>query len=163
MNPTVCRSKRMLPWRKHKSSLTPGPNSMRRSPCRGLEEMWMRSRSAGARAVAPKISFWPQRRHNCAVEACGSIPRRRNRSRSRLRSLAHGRCAGALLGTYMRDIGGKSGRRPGSHLQVQASGPHNARPAHWRLVGRSRRGEVAEGCTGGVAGRSKGLICLRVT
>ena len=71
----------------------------------------------------------PQRRHNCAVEACGSIPRRRNRSRSRLRSLAQSRCAGALLGTYMRDIGGKSGRRPGRHLQVEASGPGNAASA----------------------------------
>ena len=71
------------------------------------------------------------------------------------------RCAGALLGTYMRDTGGKSGRRPGRHLQVEASGPGNARPAHWRLAGRFRRGEVAEGCAGGAAGRSKGLICLR--
>ena len=61
----------------------------------------------------------------------------------------------------MRDTGGKSGRRPGRHLQVEASGPGNARPAHWRLAGRFRRGEVAEGCAGGAAGRSKGLICLR--
>ena len=30
-------------------------------------------------------------------------------------------------------------------------------------VGRFRRGEVMEGCAGGAAGRSKGLICLRVT
>ena len=30
------------------------------------------------------------------------------------------RCAGALLGTWMRDTGGKSGRRPGRHLQVEA-------------------------------------------
>ena len=28
----------------------------------------------------------------------------------------------------MRDTGGKSGRRPGRHLQVEASGPGNARP-----------------------------------
>ncbi len=63
----------------------------------------------------------------------------------------------------MEDAGGKSGRRPGCHLQVDASGPGNARPAHWRLAGRFRRGEVTEGCAGGAAGRSKGLICLRVT
>ena len=68
-----------------------------------------------------------------------------------------------LRGTWMEDTGGKSGRRPGRHLQVEASGPGNARPAHWRLAGRSRRGEVVEGCAGGAAGRSKGLICLRVT
>ena len=48
-------------------------------------------------------------------------------------------------------------------IQVEASGPGNARPAHWRLAGRFRRGEVAEGCAGGAAGRSKGLICLRGT
>ena len=30
-------------------------------------------------------------------------------------------------------------------------------------AGRSRRGEVMEGCVGELAGRSKGLICLRVT
>ena len=30
----------------------------------------------------------------------------------------------------MEDAGGKLGRRPGSHLQVEASGPGNARPAH---------------------------------
>ena len=33
------------------------------------------------------------------------------------------RCAGGLLGTRMEDTGGKSGRRPGRHLQVEASGP----------------------------------------
>ena len=63
----------------------------------------------------------------------------------------------------MEDTGGKSGRRPGRHLQVEASGPGNARPAHWRLAGRFRRGEVAKGCAGGAAGRSKTLICLRET
>ena len=73
------------------------------------------------------------------------------------------RCAGALLVTCMGDTGGKSGRRPGRHLQVEAFGPGNARPAHWRHAGRFRRGEVRQGCAGGAAGRSKGLICLRVT
>ena len=68
-----------------------------------------------------------------------------------------------LRRTWMEDTGGKSGRRPGRHLQVEASGPGNARPAHWRLAGRFRRGKVTEGCAGGAAGRSKGLICLRVT
>ena len=83
--------------------------------------------------------------HNCAVEACGPIPRRRNRSRSRLRSLAQSRCAGALLGTYMRDIGGKSGRRPGRHLQVEAFGPGNAAGVQQRLAGQFRGGEIAQG------------------
>ena len=63
----------------------------------------------------------------------------------------------------MEDAGGKSGRCRGSHLQVEASRPGNARSAHWRLAGRLRRGKVTEGCVGGAAGRSKGLICLHVT
>ena len=63
----------------------------------------------------------------------------------------------------MEDRGGKSGRRPGRHLQVEASGSGNARPAHWRHAGRFRRGEVTEGCAGGAEGRSKRLICLRRT
>ena len=63
----------------------------------------------------------------------------------------------------MEDTGGKSGRRPERHLQAEASGPGNARPAHWRLAGRFRRGEVVEGCAGGAEGRSKTLICLRGT
>ena len=57
----------------------------------------------------------------------------------------------------------KPGRRPGSHLQVEASGPRNAASVQQRRAGRSRRGEVAEGCACGAEGRSKGLICLRVT
>ena len=36
------------------------------------------------------------------------------------------RCAGGLRGTWMEDTGGKSGRRPGRHLQVEAFGPGNA-------------------------------------
>ena len=40
------------------------------------------------------------------------------------------RCAGALLGAWMGDTGGKSGRRPGRHLQVEASGPGNAASVH---------------------------------
>ena len=63
----------------------------------------------------------------------------------------------------MRDIGGKSGRRPGRHLQVEAFGPGNAASVQQRLAGRFRRGEVAEGCAGGAEGRSKTLICLRET
>ena len=74
-----------------------------------------------------------------------AIPRRRNRSRSHLRSLAPSRCAGALLGTYRRDTGGKSGRRPGRHLQVEASGPGNAAGVQQRLAGRFRGGEIAQG------------------
>ena len=63
----------------------------------------------------------------------------------------------------MGDTGGKSGRRPGRHLQVEASGPANAASVEQRLVGRSRRGEVVEGCAGVAEGRSKRLICLRRT
>ena len=63
----------------------------------------------------------------------------------------------------MEDAGGKSGRRPGSHLQVEAYGPGNATSVQQRLACRFRRGEVAEGCAGGAEGRSKGLICLRQT
>ena len=37
------------------------------------------------------------------------------------------RYARALLRTYMRDTGGKSGRRPGRHLQVEASGSEKCR------------------------------------
>ena len=77
-----------------------------------------------------------------------------------------GQAAKSMRRSSPRDLDGiyrrKLARRPGSHLQVEA-GPGNARPAHWRLAGRSRRGEVVEGCAGGPAGRSKGLICLRVT
>ena len=46
----------------------------------------------------------------------------------------------------MEDTGGKSGRRPGRHLQVEASGPGNARPAHGGLrvdSGESLRRKVA--------------------
>ena len=63
----------------------------------------------------------------------------------------------------MGDTGGKSGRRPGRHLQVEASGLGNATSVQQRLAGRSRRGEVVEGCAGGAEGRSKRLICLRGT
>jgi len=45
----------------------------------------------------------------------------------------------------MRDIGGKSGRRPGRHLQVEASGPGNAAGVQLRLAGRFRGGEIAQG------------------
>ena len=78
---------------------------------------------------------------------------------------AEGRSKGliCLCGTWMEDTGGKSGRRPGSHLQVEASGPGNAASVQHRLAGRFRRGEVTEGCAGGAEGRSKRLICLRRT
>merc|ERR1739841_317651 len=89
--------------------------------------------------------------------------RRRNCSRSCLRSLTPSQCAGALRGTWMGDTGGKSGRRPGNHLQFEASGPGNAASVQQRLAGRFRRGEVVEGCAGGAEGRSKTLICLRET
>ena len=45
----------------------------------------------------------------------------------------------------MEDAGGKSGRRPGRHLQVEASGPGNAAGVQQRLAGRFRGGEIAQG------------------
>ena len=51
------------------------------------------------------------------------------------------RCTGALIGTWMEDTGGKSARRPGRHLQVEASGSGNAAGVRQRLVGRFRGGE----------------------
>jgi len=45
----------------------------------------------------------------------------------------------------MGDTGGKSGRRPGRHLQVEASGPRNAAGVQQRLAGRFRGGEIAQG------------------
>ena len=47
----------------------------------------------------------------------------------------------------MEDTGGKSGRRPGRHLQVEASGPGNAAGVQQRLAGRFRGGEIAPGRT----------------
>ena len=35
------------------------------------------------RAAPPSRSFWPKKCRGCAAEACGSIPRRQNCSRSR--------------------------------------------------------------------------------
>ena len=45
----------------------------------------------------------------------------------------------------MEGTGGKSGRRPGRHLQVEASGPGNAASVQQRLAGRFRGGEIAQG------------------
>jgi len=47
----------------------------------------------------------------------------------------------------MGDTGGKSARRPGRHLQVEASGPGNAAGVQQRLAGRFRGGEIAPGRT----------------
>ena len=47
----------------------------------------------------------------------------------------------------MEDAGGKSGRRPARHLQVEASGPANAVSVQQRLAGRFRGGEIAPGRT----------------
>ena len=47
----------------------------------------------------------------------------------------------------MGDTGGKSGRRPARHLQVEASGPRDDTIAQWRLAGRFRGGEIAQGRT----------------
>ena len=55
--------------------------------------------------------------------------------KARLRSLAPSRSAGALLGTCMEDTGGKSARRPGRPLQVEAFGPGNAASVQRRLAG----------------------------
>ena len=45
----------------------------------------------------------------------------------------------------MEDTGGKSGRRPGTHLQVEASGPRNATSVQQRLAGRFGGKFEAEG------------------
>jgi len=45
----------------------------------------------------------------------------------------------------MEDTGGKSGRRPGRHLQVEASGPGNAASVQQRLAGRFGGKFVVEG------------------
>ena len=45
----------------------------------------------------------------------------------------------------MGDTGGKSGRRPGGHLQVEASGPGIAASVQRRLAGRFGGGEIAQG------------------
>ncbi len=45
----------------------------------------------------------------------------------------------------MGDTGGKSGRRPARHLQVEASGPGNAVGVQQRLAGRFRGREIAQG------------------
>ena len=47
----------------------------------------------------------------------------------------------------MEDTGGKSGRRPARHLQVEASGPRNAAGVQQRLAGQFRGGEIAPGRT----------------
>ena len=49
--------------------------------------------------------------------------------------------------TWMEDAGGKSGRRPARHLQVEASGPRSATSVRQRLAGRFRGGEIAQGRT----------------
>ena len=49
----------------------------------------------------------------------------------------------------MRDTGGKSGRRPARHLQVEASGPGNAAGVQQRLAGRfGGKFEAEGGCAG---------------
>ena len=49
----------------------------------------------------------------------------------------------------MGDTGGKSGRRPGRHLQVEASGPGNAVGVQQRLAGRfGGKFEAEGGCAG---------------
>ena len=49
----------------------------------------------------------------------------------------------------MEDTGGKSGRRPGRHLQVEASGPGNAASVQQRLAGRfGGKFEAEGGCAG---------------
>ena len=80
-----------------------------------------------------------------APEAASTTRLRRSCSRSRLRGLTPSRCAAGLLGTWMEDTGGKSGRRPARHLQVEASGPGNAAGVQQRLAGRFGGGEIAQG------------------
>ena len=148
-------------------------------------EGWLRGARRQSRCAGALLGTWMEdtggksgRRpgSHLQVEASGlgnaTSVQQRLAGRSRRGEVVEG-CAGGAegrskrlicpRGTWMEDTGGKSARRPGRHLQVEASGPGNARPAHWRLAGRLRRGKVTEGCAGGAAGRSKGLTCLRVT
>jgi len=53
----------------------------------------------------------------------------------------------------MEDTGGKSGRRPGRHLQVEASGPGNAASVRRRLAGRFVGKFEAEGGCAGPGGK----------
>ena len=53
----------------------------------------------------------------------------------------------------MKDRGGKSGRRPARHLQVQASGSGNARPAHWSTGGLRADSGAARWLKGARAGQ----------
>ena len=65
----------------------------------------------------------------------------------------------------MGDTGGKSGRRPGRHLQVEASGPGNAASVQQRLAGRFGGKFEAEGGCAGPGGKvdapelSSGPVC----
>ena len=65
----------------------------------------------------------------------------------------------------MRDTGGKSARRPGRHLQVEASGPGNAATVQRRLAGRFGGKFEAEGGRAGPGGKvdapelSSGPVC----
>ena len=53
----------------------------------------------------------------------------------------------------MEDTGGKSGRRPGRHLQVEASGPGNAASVQRRLAGRFGGKFEAKGGRAGPGGK----------
>ena len=73
------------------------------------------------------------------------------------------RCAGALPGAWTGDTGGKSGRRPGRHLQVEASGPGNAASVQQRLAGRFGGKFEAEGWLCGARRQSRCAgACLQV-
>ena len=49
----------------------------------------------------------------------------------------------------MEDTGGKSGRRPGRHLRVEASGPGNAASVRQRLAGRFGGKLTRRNCSAG--------------
>ena len=53
----------------------------------------------------------------------------------------------------MEDTGGKSGRRPARHLQVEASGPANAAGVQQRLAGRFGGKFEVEGGRAGPGGK----------
>ena len=83
-------------------------------------------------------SVWPWSCRECAADACGSIRGKLDAAKLLCGARLQSRCAGALLGTWMEDTGGKSGRRPARHLQVEASGPAKAVSVQRRLAGRFR-------------------------
>eukprot|EP01045_Picozoa_sp_COSAG04_P013587 COSAG04_NODE_971_length_9098_cov_6.273253_6_plen_498_part_00 len=103
----------------------------------------------GAQGVTSKSKLLAREFHECAAEACGSVPRQFDAAKLLCVAKGQSRCAGARLGTYMGDTGAKSGRRPGRHLQVEASGLRDAASVQPRLVGRFGGNLTRRNCCAG--------------